>query len=242
MALIDRFGRTIRYLRLSVTDRCNFRCAYCRPASGLALAEREEVLSDAEMVRLAGLFAGLGVGRFRLTGGEPLVRPGIVELARSLVALPGVEEITLSTNASRLAELALPLRRAGVRRVNISLDSLDPAIFSHVTRGGDLAAVLAGIDGALAAGLHPVKVNMVVMGGINDHEIPAMVEFARRRGVILRFIETMPVGEEGEEAMGRFFPASAIFQRLRDHFGGAREEEVSGPEGSGPARYLRVGG
>ncbi len=241
MALVDSFGRSIQYLRVSVTERCNFRCHYCRPAQGGAPIPREELLSLEELARLLDIFVGLGVRRVRLTGGEPLLRRNLLHLIRSIRPLAGLEEISLSTNGYLLGAMAHDLAAAGVERVNSSLDSLNPATFADLTRGGDLDRVLAGIDGALAAGLHPVKVNMVVMGGINDHEIPAMVDFAWERGVRLRFIETMPVGEVGGRAVQRYVSAGEILERIRQHRGVALIPEDH-PSLTGPARLFRLEG
>lgn len=241
MPLIDSFGREIRYLRVSVTDRCNFRCHYCRPSTQEALEEWGNILTLEEMARLVRLFSELGVSRIRLTGGEPLLRKNVMHLIRELGALPDLEEVSLSTNAFLLDKMAVPLKEAGVGRVNISLDSLDPATFKKITVNGDLSRVLAGIDAAVEAGMHPVKVNMVVMGGVNDHEIPAMVRYAREKGVVLRFIETMPVGVDGRGAMGQYVPTERIMEIIKGEFGG--ELEPGGKmKGNGPARYFRVRG
>ncbi len=243
--LVDGFGRTMRYLRLSVTERCNLRCQYCRPdcrpGDGSGVGDPASRLTVTELVRLVRLFTGLGVQHVRLTGGEPLLYRPLLSLVHALGALPDLRGLALSTNASRLAGLAAPLAAAGLQRVNISLDSLDPETFRQVTRGGDLVPVLAGIDAALAAGLHPVKINMVVLGGINDHEIPAMVDFARIRGLTLRFIETMPVGIAGQTVMGTFIPAGVILQRVRDYTG-LELAPVPTRNGYGPARYFHGSG
>lgn len=240
--LTDAFGRTIRYLRLSVTDRCNFRCHYCRPPHGLDLAEPEELLTIEELIRLGRIFTQLGIGKIRITGGEPLLRRNLVKLVQALHAMPGLVDLSLSTNASGLVELARPLKQAGVQRLNISLDSLQPSTFAEITRGGDVHEVLAGIDAAIDAGFHPVKVNMVVMGSINDTEIPDMVSYARRKGLILRFIETMPVGPSGESAMGSFVPMEGILGRIRERFPGEMLPTGQPSAGAGPARYFRVAG
>lgn len=238
--LVDSFGRRIEYLRLSVTDRCNYRCFYCMPRRGARAGGVGDLLDRDELVRLARLFADLGVRRVRLTGGEPLVRRDIAALAEALGALPGVADLSLSTNGHLLERYAAPLRRAGVRRVNVSLDSLDAAVFARVTGGGDLGAVLRGIEAARAAGLAPVKLNMVVMKGINDREIEAMLAFALARGLDLRYIETMPVGPQAAESMARHYPAALVLERLRRHAGRALVPVVGG-EGAGPARYYRLG-
>ncbi|MBF0424347.1 MAG: GTP 3',8-cyclase MoaA [Magnetococcales bacterium] len=239
--LRDRFGRVIRYLRLSVTEKCNFRCHYCRLAAGEGGEPRHDPLTTAELVRLVRLFARLGVGRFRLTGGEPLLRRDITTLLAAMLALPGVEEVSLSTNAYLLAGMAQELRNLGLRRVNISLDSLKPEMFARITRGGDLARVLSGIDAAVAAGLAPVKINTVVMGGINEQEIPDLINYARGRGVLLRFIETMPIGDAGAAVMGRHVPAAEIRARILATCGGELLP-VSQPVGNGPASYFRIAG
>ena len=238
--LIDSFGRRVEYLRLSVTDRCNYRCVYCMPASGVRLGARSDLLSLEELTRLVRLFSQLGVRKIRLTGGEPLVRRDLVRLVRMIRGLPDVRDLSLSSNGHLLERFALPLHEGGIDRVNVSLDSLDRATFSRLTRCGDLAAVVRGIDAALAVGMHPVKVNMVVMKGINDHEIEAMLQFALERGVELRYIETMPVGDAGSEAMARYYPAKAILQRVSETCA-AQLVPVKGSQGAGPARLYQVG-
>ena len=239
-SLVDPFQRTIRYLRVSVTDRCNYRCFYCMPSQGMVWEERAEFLTFEEMTRVIRLFAELGVDRVRLTGGEPLVRRGILDFIRQLSALPGLQDLSLSTNAHLLADHAEELFAAGVGRVNISLDSLKPQVFRQITRNGDLAKVLAGIDAALAAGMRPVKLNMVVMKGLNDDEIEEMLDYSVERGADLRYIETMPVGEAGIEGTDHFMPAAEILNRLKKHVG----EELlpaKGGKGAGPARYYQIG-
>ena len=238
--LIDPFGRRVEYLRVSVTDRCNYRCVYCMPASGTRFGKRSELLSHEEITRLVRLFSQLGVRKIRLTGGEPLVRRDLVSLVKMIRSLPEVGELSLSSNGHLLERFALPLREAGIARVNISLDSLNPETFSRLTRCGELASVVRGIDAALAAGMRPVKINMVVMNGINDQEIEAMLEFALERNAELRYIETMPVGESGADAMARYYPAKAILRRVREK-SAARLIPVKGSQGAGPARLYQVG-
>ncbi len=240
-SLIDSFGRRIDYLRVSVTDRCNYRCFYCIPAEGADIAARSEFLSYEELTRLIRLFSELGVGKIRFTGGEPLVRRDMVELARQVSMLPGIRDVSLSTNAHLLEQHARELHEAGVARVNISLDTLDPATFRDITRGGDLAAVQRGIEAALAVGMRPVKLNMVVMKGVNDQEIEAMLDYAIARGADLRFIETMPIGAAGRDgAASHYYPADKVLERVRRHCG---EElvAVKGVRGAGPARYYQIG-
>lgn len=232
-ALRDGFGRRLDYLRLSITDRCNLRCLYCLPPQGVASGP--EPLTAAEIERLIGIGLRLGVSKIRLTGGEPLVRADVVEVVARLSRL-GLEDLSLSTNGVLLAPLAARLKAAGLRRVNISLDTMDPERFRRVTRFGGLPAVLAGIEAALAEGLGPVKVNVVVAKGINDDEIPAFVDLARRRPLHVRFIELMPIGETGFFGPDRWLPLPEIRKAC-----GALEPCTS-PRGFGPASYLRPAG
>lgn len=191
-ALADRFGRQHTYLRVSVTDRCNYRCAYCMPAEGLKWMQRDDLLTYEEIARLVAVFMRLGVRRVRLTGGEPLVRRDIVQLVRALGAL-GLDDLAMTTNGHLLPSLAAPLAEAGLKRVNVSLDAVDPALFREMTRGGDVSVVLAGIEAARVAGLSPVKVNAVMVRGQNEHQPLAILQaFADRPDVQIRFIEHMP--------------------------------------------------
>ncbi|MBF0271899.1 MAG: GTP 3',8-cyclase MoaA [Magnetococcales bacterium] len=243
MPLTDSFGRVMRYLRVSVTDRCNLQCDYCRPAGEPLLPNHQQLLTLEEIVRLSRLFVELGIDRIRLTGGEPLLRRNLVMLVRELAALPGLHELSLTTNALLLDRYADALRQAGLQRVNISLDTLNPETFTRITRGGDVSRVLAGIEAAVRTGLKPVKINMVVMRDINDHEIPDMIAFAVRHGLVLRFIETMPVGRAGLGGAERYVPADEIVSRAclgegRHWMPVANPREV----GSGPARYFRMAG
>lgn len=238
--LIDPFGRWINYLRVSVTDRCNYRCFYCMPPEGVEWRRQRELLTHEEMARLIRLFSELGVENVRLTGGEPLVRRNLMALVRMIGEMPGIRDIAMSTNAHLLERFAEEMRAAGVSRVNISLDSIKPEVFADITRGGDLATVIRGIDKALAIGLTPVKLNMVVMKGLNDGEIESMVDFAVERGADLRFIETMPVGAAGGEGTDYYYPAEQILERIRRRFG-SELVAVSTTRGAGPARYYRVG-
>lgn len=238
--LIDSFGRRIEYLRVSVTERCNYRCFYCMPRAGVRFSTPENLLTGDELVRLIRLFAELGVRRVRLTGGEPLVRRDLVSLVGTIARLRGIDDLSLSTNGHLLERHAASLKQAGVRRINISLDSLDPEVFARITRGGDVRAVLRGIDAALTAGMAPVKLNMVVMRGINDREIESMLAFAVARGVDLRYIETMPVGPQAGDGMACHYPAALVLERLRRHVGAALAP-VKGNKGAGPACYYRIG-
>ncbi|MGD8909340.1 MAG: GTP 3',8-cyclase MoaA [Chromatiales bacterium] len=233
--LRDSFNREIHYLRLSVTDRCDFRCFYCLPRGFRDFETPQEWLTPEEIERVAAQFTALGVEHIRLTGGEPLVRKELAEIARRIAALPGIEELSLSTNASRLAEQAHSLHQAGVRRLNISLDSLDEANFTRIT-GSRPGPVLTGIEAAKREGFQPIKINMVVMRGINDHEVEAMVDYCIQQGLTLRFIETMPVGEGGRHASEHYLPLAEIESRLRQRYC----LSPAAMQGSGPARYFQI--
>lgn len=234
-ALLDRFGRLHSYLRISVTDRCNYRCVYCMPAEGLAWVPRRELLTYDEIGRLVWIFAGMGVRRVRLTGGEPTVRRDILQLVRKIGAVPGLSDIAMTTNGHLLAPLAKDLAAAGLRRINLSIDSLDPDRFGRLTRGGDLAAVLRAIDASVAAGLCPVKLNMVVIGGENDSEILAMARYAAERpeALILRFIEYMPFQDRWHSSV----PSAKIREILSTEWSLSPASEADRGPGGGPARY-----
>jgi cyclic pyranopterin phosphate synthase len=235
MSLVDGLGRSIDYLRLSVTDRCDFRCVYCM-AKTMTFLPRQQVLSLQELERLARLFVGQGVRKIRLTGGEPLIRPGIVGLCRTIAALPGLRELVMTSNGSQLARLAQPLAAAGVKRMNISLDSLDPVRFRAITRNGDLRQVQEGIEAARDAGFERVKLNCVVMKGRNFDEVPALVRYAIEQGIDISFIEEMPLGDVGR-SRGETFCAS---DEVREVI--AREHLLldTAENSGGPARYVRL--
>ena len=201
MSLVDGVGRSIDYLRLSVTDRCDLRCVYCM-AKNMTFLPRQQVLTLEELQRLATVFVSQGVRKIRLTGGEPLIRPGIVELCRHIAALPGLRELVMTSNGTQLGRLARPLVEAGVKRMNISLDSLDPERFRAITRNGDLRQVLDGIEAARDAGFERVKLNCVVMKGRNFDEVPALVQYAIDQGIDISFIEEMPLGDVGRSRTG----------------------------------------
>lgn len=234
--LVDRHGRTIRYLRVSVTDRCDLRCRYCM-AEKMTFLPRNELLALEEIALIAERFIARGVTKIRLTGGEPLVRRDAMDLARRLGRHigHGLDELTLTTNGTRLAEHAAALADAGVRRLNVSLDSRDPAVFRHITRHGDVAQVLDGIAAAQAAGL-TVKINMVALKGLNEAEIAPMLEWAGANGMDLTLIETMPLGAIGEDRADRFLPLTQVFDDLSRRFTLNRDAHHSG----GPARYWQV--
>jgi cyclic pyranopterin phosphate synthase len=222
---------------LSVTDRCDFRCFYCIPKGFKDFTQRDDQLDLEEFVRLVRIFSELGVSKLRLTGGEPLVRRDICEMARLFTALPGIDELSMSTNASRLAEYASELKSAGVSRINVSLDSLRPELFRQITKG-DLGSVISGLKAAQAAGFRPIKINMVVMKDLNLDEVGDMVDFCLDHRFTLRFIETMPVGEAGHHASDRYVSLDQVRAILERQF----ELEPANMTGSGPARYLRVKG
>ncbi|MBD3620322.1 MAG: GTP 3',8-cyclase MoaA [Chromatiales bacterium] len=235
--LTDQFGRRIEYVRLSVTDQCDLRCFYCMPKGFRDFEEPAHWLSFDEIERVIRAFGELGVKRVRLTGGEPLVRKGLPGLAARLAALPGIEDLSLSTNATRMGKHAAALKDAGVTRINVSLDTLQPERFRQIT-GGKLEKVLAGLMAAKAAGFHPIKINMVVMKGVNDDEVEDMVAFCIEHDFTLRFIETMPVGDTGREASSQYVDLQEVKTRLARRF-----ELIPGVmPGGGPARYVQVAG
>lgn len=191
----DSFGRDIRYLRVSVTDRCNLRCEYCMPEAGVEDKGHDRILSNEEIIRVVSAATAYGINKVRLTGGEPLVRLGFVELCRAIAAIEGVEELAITTNAVLLPRMAAALKQAGVQRVNISLDTLQADKYSRITRGGSLQDALAGIEAAKAAGLGPIKINAVMIRGFNDDEMMDLARLSMEEGVHVRFIELMPIGE-----------------------------------------------
>jgi GTP 3',8-cyclase len=235
--LIDPFGRTISYLRVSVTDRCDFRCVYCM-AENMSFLPKSEILTLEELDRLCSAFVARGVRKLRLTGGEPLVRRGIMTLVNSLsrhLRSRELDELTLTTNGSQLEKYARDLRATGIRRINVSLDTLDADKFRAITRWGALDKVLAGIDAAQAAGLK-IKINAVALKGVNDDEFPQLLEWAHGRGMDLTLIEVMPLGEIGEGRLDQYLPLSLVRARLADRY---RLDEIDYRTG-GPARYVRV--
>ena len=238
--LVDLQRRVVRYVRFSVTDRCNFRCTYCMPAEGAKVEPRHALLAYDEIERLARIFVSLGVNRLRLTGGEPLVRRDIVELVGQLAAIAGLDDLAMTTNAHRLAELAAPLRAAGLRRLNVSLDSIVPATFTAMTRNGSLDEVRAGLDAADRAGFTGTKINAVVVRGSNDQQLPELAAFCHARGYVLRLIEYMPIGLDdhwGDQS----FVAAAEMRRTLDAAGWAVHDAPAqgfgDAVGGGPARY-----
>jgi cyclic pyranopterin phosphate synthase len=235
--LIDPFGRTVSYLRVSVTDRCDLRCVYCM-AEDMTFLPKKDVLTLEELDRLCGAFIALGVDKIRLTGGEPLVRKGVMTLVRSLgarIGAGGLRELTLTTNGTQLARMAGDLFAAGVRRINVSLDTLDPATFAAVTRWGKIEQTLDGIFAAKAAGL-AIKINMVALKGVNEDEFDRMIAWCGEHGFDLCLIETMPLGEIGQDRTDQYLPLSLVRARLRRTW---TLEETDYRTG-GPARYMVV--
>jgi len=213
MSLHDKFGRQITDLRISVTDRCNFRCVYCRSADPENYRDHDEILSWAELKRLAGIFVGLGIRKVRITGGEPLVREGVEEYIAHLKAL-GVQDLSITTNGHLLAERCERLIAAGLQRINISLDSLDPIKFERITRTRSYDKVMEGIAAVQKSRLAPAKVNAVLVRGLNDDEVEAFAAFARERGVIMRYIEFMPLDADRHWSRDLMVPAAEVYQRI----------------------------
>lgn len=242
--LVDPAGRTINYLRVSITDRCNLRCVYCMPPEGIQFQPRDELLTYEETMRIIRAGAAMGLRKVRVTGGEPLVRHGIVDFIAMVRSVPEISDISLTTNGIALPRFAEPLAKAGLNRVNISLDTFRPDRFNAITRLGSYQAVLDGIDAARAAGLAPIKINVVVMLGVNDDEI---VDFARAtldRDWIIRFIELMPFLEEQETCIKDtslvlgFVPTEQVRAQIEKVFGPLEPATVAA--GNGPARYFRI--
>lgn len=234
-SLSDAYGRSIDYIRLSVTDRCDLRCFYCMPEGFKDFETPEQWLTFDEIERVIAAFGRLGVKRVRITGGEPLVRRGVSELTARLSALSGIEDLSLSTNAVQLAKHAGSLRRGGVRRLNVSLDTLNAERFAHITGGGKLRKVIDGLMAAKAEGFHPIKINMVAMKGVNDDEFEAMLEFCMEHGFTLRFIETMPMGTTGKAALGQYISLQEVKERLMQRY----QLVPAVMDGGGPARYMK---
>jgi GTP 3',8-cyclase len=235
--LIDPFARAITYLRVSVTDRCDFRCVYCM-SEHMSFLPKADLLSLEELDRLCSAFVERGVRKLRLTGGEPLVRRGIMTLFASLsrhLKSGTLDELTVTTNGSQLAKYAAELKGCGVERINVSLDTLDPDKFRAITRWGDLAQVHAGIDAALAAGLK-VKINAVALKGVNEDELAGLVTWAHGRGMDITIIEVMPLGDIGEDRLGQYLPLSIVRSHLAERFTMDEIDYMTG----GPARYVRV--
>jgi len=236
--LADKYGRHITYIRLSITDRCDFRCFYCM-AEEMEFLPRDHLLSLEECLRVIRAFVGLGVTKVRITGGEPLVRRNAIGLMRDAARLEGLKELVVTTNGSQLERYASDMRAAGVKRVNISLDTLRADRFKTITRVGDIAKVLRGIDAAIAAGFSGIKINTVMMRGVNDDEFVDLARFAVEKGIDLSFIEEMPLGAvDRAHNSGGWFSSADAMTLLRPHFDLTPSDETTG----GPARYWRIPG
>lgn len=232
--MIDRLGRNITYLRISVTELCNLRCRYCMPAGGICKKRHEDMLTEDELIQAVEAAASLGITKLRITGGEPLIKKNIVSICRRAASVPGIEELCLTTNGLLLPELAAPLREAGVRRINLSLDTLDPKKYADITRGGSLEQALAGLQAALDAGFDKIKLNAVLIGGFNDDEIPQLAELTRRLPVDMRFIELMPMYDGGDFGPEAFLPVSRVLEQL--------PEALPEPPDGGVAKLWRLPG
>ncbi len=243
MITTDNYGRRLDYLRVSITDRCNLRCVYCMPPEGVPPRRREDILSLEQITSVVAAAAAVGFRRVRLTGGEPLVRRGVIELVEKLAALPGIEEVAMTTNAVLLGRYAGELAAAGLKRVNISLDSMRPERFRRMTRLGELGSVWHGIAAAERAGLTPIKINVVVVRGVNDDEIANIAALTLEHPWHVRFIEVMPIagaedwGQGMPTAADRLVPVAEMIERLS---GLGRLAVDDGPCGAGPARYYRL--
>lgn len=236
--LMDRHNRVVDYLRISVTDRCNLRCIYCVPPEGIEPFPRQDVLSYEEIIRIARVAVAFGMRKIRLTGGEPLIRRDLCFLIRELRRIPDLTDLSMTTNGIRLAEFAHALRDSGLRRVNVSMDSLDPVRYARVTRGGDLELVWKGLLAALDAGLSPVKINVVAMGGLNAEEIIPFARLTIDWPFEVRFIEWMPIGAPADREEWSFIPADRILEILREEF----ILEPAKSSGNGPAQVFKIPG
>lgn len=214
--MLDSYGRKVGYLRLSVTELCNLRCRYCMPEDGVCKKRHEEMLSEDEMVMAASAAASLGIRKIRLTGGEPLVKRNILSICERIANVDGVDEVCMTTNATLLPKMAKDLRKVGLDRINISLDTLDPKKYAHITRVGNLDDALRGIEAAMDAGFEHLKVNAVLIGGFNDDEIPALADLTRRYPCDMRFIELMPMTASEEFGQAAYVPGSDVLAALPD--------------------------
>ncbi|QKQ24203.1 GTP 3',8-cyclase MoaA [Candidatus Ruthia endofausta] len=237
--LVDKFSREINYLRLSITEHCNYRCFYCRDDEHTPNCKREDILSYEDIEKIVQLFAQLGITKVRLTGGEPLLRIDISKIAKLISRIDGINDVPLSTNAHLLEKFAGKLYQNGINRVNISIDSLIPERFEKITRGGDLTQVIKGIDAAVQAGMSPIKINVVAMRGVNDDEIESMIDFAINKGIDIRFIETMPIGLSGIEAFTQHISEKNIFSKINKHLNN-QLTPIASNKNSGPAHNFKI--
>ena len=232
--MIDKLGRDITYLRISVTDKCNLRCRYCMPADGVCKKEHTDMLTEDEVIQAVEVAADLGIHKIRITGGEPLVKKNIVSICRRTAAVEGIREVCLTTNGLMLPQLAKPLREAGVTRLNLSMDTLQPEKYTYITRIGKLEAFQAGLDAALEAGFEKVKINSVLIGGFNDDEIEALAKLTLQYPIDMRFIELMPMYDSGDFSEKAYVPYSRVLEKL------PQLEEM--PKDGGVAKLYRLPG
>ena len=232
--MIDKFGRNITYLRISVTDKCNLRCRYCMPEEGVCKKDHEDMLTEDAFITAVEAAASLGITKVRITGGEPLVKKNIVSICRRTAAVAGIQEVCLTTNGVLLPQLAKPLKEAGVKRLNISLDTLDPKKYAYITRIGTLDTFMAGLDAAFEAGFEKIKINAVLIGGFNDDEIVPMAELTKQYPLDMRFIELMPMYDSGDFSMDAYLPYSKVLEKL--------PEAVPVAQDGGVAKLYRLPG
>ena len=232
--MLDSYGRNINYLRISITDLCNLRCRYCMPEEGIGKKGHKDILSVEEIIEIARVFTSLGINKVRLTGGEPLVRRGILDIVKGVGKLEGIEDFAMTTNGILLKKYARDLKILGLNRVNISLDTLNGEKYSHITRGGHLEDVLEGINEAKKAGLNPIKINTVLTKGINDTEIEDLIYWAEREGLDIRFIELMPIGEAAKFESSYFISNSIVLEKLPELI------KIEKEDISSPANYYKL--
>lgn len=240
MALYDRYGRKHDYLRISITDRCNLRCLYCMGEEGVPLLTHDDILSYEDFLKVIKTGADLGIKKIRITGGEPLVRRGVVDFVKKVAQVPGIEDISMTTNGVLLEKFAAGLKEAGLNRVNISLDSLQAEKYRQITRCGSLEEVLAGLEAALKHDLHPVKLNVVLMKGYNDNEIIDFLELARTKPLHVRFIEYMPIGEHDTDYKKHYLPLEVVAEEAKK--AGFNLTPTRLKEGAGPAEAFNIPG
>ena len=225
--MIDRLGRNITYLRISVTDKCNLRCRYCMPEEGVCRKNHADMLTEDEFIAAVEVAASLGITKIRITGGEPLVRKNIVSICRRAAEVEGVKEVCLTTNGVLLPQLAKPLKEAGVKRLNLSLDTLDPERYAYITRIGKMEAFKAGLDAAFEAGFEKIKINSVLIGGFNDDEIEALAKLTQEYPVDMRFIELMPMYDSGDFGQDAYLPYSKVLEKLPEAVPVAQDDGVA---------------
>lgn len=240
MTLLDKFGRVHDYLRISVTDRCNLRCVYCMPEHGMQFLPKNQVLTDDEIVFVVSVAAKRGVRKLRFTGGEPLVRPNLEHLIARCAAIDGIEDIALSTNGILLAKRAYDLKQAGVTRVNISLDSFKPERFKSVTRGGEITDVFAALEKCEEVGFSPIKLNVVLMKGVNDDEVADFLNLSQRQNLVVRFIEYMPIGHADDNWKNTYLPLTYVLEQAELLTGRPALSVLDDVKGNGPAAYYQL--